>query len=66
MDERARKGLEVGVGLALLGVQRWMALRPDVEKELDRLGYGFAADVSRKVGAAVSSTVSKLASSPGT
>ncbi|MCC6437766.1 MAG: hypothetical protein IT196_22240 [Acidimicrobiales bacterium] len=66
MDERARKGLEVGVGLALLGVQRWMSLRPDIEEELDRLGYGLAADISRKVGATVSSAVARLASSAGT
>lgn len=65
MDERARKGLEVGVGLALIGLQRWMALRPDVEKELDRLGYGLAADVSRKVGDAVSGAMSRLVVSAG-
>ncbi|MEZ5236801.1 MAG: hypothetical protein AB7W59_07995 [Acidimicrobiia bacterium] len=63
MDERARKGLEVGVGLTLIGLQRWMALRPDIEQELDRLGYGFAADVSRKVGDAVTTAMSRVVAS---
>lgn len=50
MDERARQGVELGLGLAMLGVQRWMTVRPDVEAELERLGHTTAADVSRQVG----------------
>lgn len=61
MDERARHGVEVGLGLAMLGVQRWMTVRPDVEAELDRLGHTRAADVSRRVGERVSKLVIDLA-----
>jgi hypothetical protein len=64
MDQRARQGLEVGVGLTLLGLQRWMALRPDVERELDRLGYGLAADVSRELGERVAKALMSLAAGP--
>ncbi len=60
MNERARHGLEAAVGLTLIGVQRWMSLRPSVEAELDRLGHGVAADASRQLGAAVQSVMTKL------
>lgn len=66
VKERAREGVEVGLGLALLGVQRWMSLRPDVERELDRLGYTFAADVSRQLGDSVMRLVTELATGSST
>lgn len=61
MKDRARQGLEVGVGLALIGIQRWMSVRPAVEAELDRLGHSAAAEVSRQLGNTVSKAVTKLA-----
>ncbi len=63
MSDRARQGLEVGVGLALLGLQRWMTLRPDIERELDRLGHHLVADVSRRVGEVVGAAIELAASS---
>ena len=61
-----RQGVEIGLGLALIGVQRWMSLRGDVEAELDRLGFGHAADLSRQIGDAVTEALSKLAATPTT
>ncbi len=66
MSDRARQGLEVGVGLALLGLQRWMTLRPDIERELDRLGHHLVADVSRRVGEVVGAAIELAASSVST
>ncbi|MFN0027864.1 MAG: hypothetical protein ACKV2O_11905 [Acidimicrobiales bacterium] len=48
--ERAREGVEIGVGLALLGAQRWLSLRPGIERELERLGHYRAAGASRWAG----------------
>lgn len=50
----------MGVGLALLGVQRWMSVRPDLEAELDRLGRHTLADTSRELGGAVTRLVGRL------
>ncbi len=50
----------MGVGLALLGVQRWMSVRPDLEAELDRLGHHTLADTSRELGDAVTRLVGRL------
>jgi len=54
----------VGLGLALIGVQRWMTVRPGIEAELDRLGHTTVADASRMLGDAVTKAVAKLASGP--
>jgi hypothetical protein len=62
MQQRARQGIEVGVGLALLGVRQWMTVRPEIEAELDRLGFGGLAEVSRQLGETVSDVVDRLAS----
>jgi hypothetical protein len=61
MQQRARQGIEVGVGLAVLGVRQWMTVRPEVEAELDRLGFGGLADLSRHLGETVSGVVDRLA-----
>lgn len=66
MKERAREGVEVGLGLALLGMQRWMSVRPDVERELDRLGYSFAAELSRQLGESVMRLVTNVAAGSAT
>ncbi len=63
MDTPARRAAQIGVGLVLLGVQRWMILRPDLEAELDRLGHHSVADTSRQLGNAVSRLVGRLAGS---
>jgi hypothetical protein len=60
MEQRVRRGLEVGIGLAVLGVQRWMSVRPEVEAELERLGLGPAAELSRHLGDTVMSAVTRL------
>ena len=54
--------MEVTLGLAVLGVQRWMTVRGDVEAELDRLGLGPAAALSRRVGDAVGHQLERLTS----
>jgi hypothetical protein len=62
----ARRNLEAGVGLALLGLQRWLSVRREVEDELDRLGLGSAARVSRVLGDAVGTQLTRLVVGPPT
>ncbi len=52
--------MELTVGLAVLGVQRWMSVRGDVEAELDRLGLAPAAALSRRVGDVVNQQLGLL------
>lgn len=59
MNARAREGIEIGVGLALLGAQRWLSLRPQIERELDRLGHHRCADLSRQAGQALAGVVQR-------
>lgn len=61
MDARTRHALEISLGLTVLGVQRWLSVREDIERELDRLGLGPAASVSRTVGSAVAEQLGRLA-----
>jgi hypothetical protein len=58
--DRARQAVELTVGLAVLGVQRWMTVRGDVEAELERLGLGPAAELSRRVGDVVTQQLGLL------
>lgn len=64
VDERAREALHVSVGLAVLGLQRWLSVRKDIEAELDRIGLGPAAEVSRRVGDAVANQIARLLAAP--
>lgn len=65
MDERARQVLYASVGLAVLGVQRWLSVRADIEAELERRGLGPAAALSRRFGSAVTDSLGRLAGAAG-
>jgi hypothetical protein len=56
----ARGTLEVGVGLGVLGLLSYRAERPRWEAELERLGLGPAAELSRWTGGLLDRGVLRL------
>lgn len=64
MEDRARELLYVSVGLGVLGLQRWLSVRADVEAELERAGLAPVAAVSRQVGELVTTGLTRLIAGP--